>query len=68
MKNFLSKRTFNYSLLSMLFIVFGGQAQMVHLSELSMLPGTQMRIVSDFLNTSTGSFLNDGDVYSCRNF
>jgi gliding motility-associated-like protein len=68
MKNFLSKRTFNYSLLSMLFITFVGQAQMVNLGELSTLPDTEMGIVSDFLNTSTGSFLNDGDVYIYRNF
>ena len=43
-------------------------AQMVNSGEFTVLPGTEVGLVSNFENTNTGIFLNDGDVYVYGNF
>lgn len=43
-------------------------AQMVNTGEMTVLEGTTVSIVPDFDNTSTGTLINDGDLYVYRNW
>jgi gliding motility-associated-like protein len=65
MKNLIKSKLF-------FFFVFAGAgttlAQTVNTGEFAVSPGTNVNFVSDFNNTATGDFLNDGAIYIYANF
>jgi hypothetical protein len=48
--------------------MFMVRAQVVNTGEVTVMESTVVSIVSDFNNTSTGTLLNDGDIYAYRNW
>lgn len=56
------------STIFMLSFTFCSVAQTVNTGELVVSPGTIFSTVSNFNNTATGTFINDGDVYAYSNW
>lgn len=50
------------------FFCLKGTSQIVNMGEVTVLHGTTVSMVSDFDNTETGQFYNDGDAFIYANF
>ncbi|MFZ0597317.1 MAG: hypothetical protein WAM46_10065, partial [Flavobacterium sp.] len=62
------KETSYLSLMVMLFLSQQGQAQMVNKGDLKVANNTILSVYMDYDNEATGSFINDGEVYSFQNY
>ncbi len=63
MERFINRTTHILTILCMLSSVATMKAQMVNTGEMTIMPNTEVGLVSDFENTTTANFFNDGDVY-----
>ncbi|GAA3613697.1 gliding motility-associated C-terminal domain-containing protein [Flavivirga amylovorans] len=55
-------------ILVMLLLILQTQAQTINTGEVVILPNTQVSIVNDFNNTTSGNMLNDGELFIYANF
>ncbi len=63
MKKLINRTTYFLTILCMLSSIATMKAQMVNAGEMTIMPNTEVGLVSDFENTSTANLFNDGDLY-----
>ncbi len=61
------KQKYNQLIFLLIFDFFALSAQTINLGEVAVKSDTKLAIFSDFINSTSGDFINDGELYIYRN-